>query len=51
VLNDQERSLLNQTQSNSSNLMKQIQQIKWQGNYNWSQYIKNLFNSFMGNEW
>lgn len=51
VLNDQERSLLNQTQTNSSNLIKQIQQIKWQWNYNWYQYIKNLFNSFMWNEW
>lgn len=51
VLEQQERNLLNQTQQNSNKLIQQIQQIKWQWNYNWYQYIKNLFNSFMWNEW
>lgn len=51
VLNQQEREILNQTEQSSSNLIKQIQQIKWQWNYNWYEYIKNLFNSFMWNEW
>ncbi len=51
VLDQQERNILNQTQQNGNNLIKQIQQIKWQWNYNGYQYIKNLFNSFMWNEW
>lgn len=51
VLEQQERNLLNQTQQNSNKLIQQMQQIKWQWSYNWYQYIKNLFNSFMWNEW